>query len=345
MQAASPGTPAPRRPSYATIVLGSSSFGAAIGFFLGSWVGVAFLGMGLIDNNQWLPIAFSTGAGIGWVLGAVIGSNVGRGARSSSRPGRIALYGSAMAVMVAMVVLLRLEGVLAEGGAPFLSHGRLAWYRAMTVLCAVLATTTFVGIAGRNEPDERRPGRFVYLVASIGAGILALLLLAVGIQVRQELASQRSAQLARPVERTVRSLIDAAAEYEEVHDAFPQGVGPLLSSGARIHPTAVLVYGGRSGKGFCVIVAHEGPDGAAVEPFMGGVVRSHSQTVGHHVSCRRDRGLRPASAAGERDQLPVTEPSESAGLAAHPIVLEAPARPVPCDDRVPFAALEDEVIR
>lgn len=289
MQAASPESSAPRGPSYATTVLGSSSFGAAIGFFLGSWVGVAFLGMGLIDNNQWLPIAFSTGAAIGWLLGAVIGGNVGRGARSSSRQGRIALYGSAMAVMVAMVVLLRLEGDLDEGGAPFLSHGRLAWYRGLTVLCAVLAATTFVGTAGRNErPDERRLGRLVYLVASIGAGILGLLLLAVGIQVRHELASQRSAQLARPVERTVRSLIDAASEYEEVHGTFPQGVGPLLSSGARIHPTAVLVYGGRSGKAFCVIVAHEGPDGAAVDPFMGGVVRGHSQTVGHHVSCRRD---------------------------------------------------------
>jgi hypothetical protein len=286
VQAAPPETPERRGPSRATVAIGAASFGAVIGFFLGAWVGVAFLGMALIDSNAWLPIACSTGAGIGWLLGALVGTSVGAGAPRCTPLGRLTLFTAASTVIIAMVVLVRLEGDLADGGSEFLSNGRLGWYRVMTVVCAVLAAATFVGIAGDSErAEERPPGRGMYFLAAIGISILGLLLLGVWMQVRYELASQRDAKLARPVQRTVRSLVDVAAEYEDVHGVFPRHAGALLSSGGRVHPEAVLVHAARYRKGFCVIVGRKAPNGTAVEPFFAGVARRHSLTFGGNT-CR-----------------------------------------------------------
>ena len=97
-----------RGPARATIVLGPAAFLAGIGYIAG-WVAGAVRGQTFPDYAEFAATLGLAGAGVGWVLGALVGISISDGNRKISRRGAPVLWVAAAAAIGAGIAIAAQE--------------------------------------------------------------------------------------------------------------------------------------------------------------------------------------------------------------------------------------------
>jgi hypothetical protein len=249
-----------RGPARATIVLGPAAFLAGIGYIAG-WVAGAVRGQTFPDYAEFAATLGLAGAGVGWVLGALVGISISDGNRKISRRGAPVLWVAAAAAIGAGIAIAAQEESMLW--TKVLSEDELPWLRLATVADGVIVALTLLiaSFLGRTDEDA-------VPVAYVGGvfSVLSIVLLAVTFVTSVSFVfvdhrNRVERRIGIPASTTMYELLREAERFHDRRGRFPDDLAHVLALGGDIHPGSQVAFAGPVGDGFCVIVGiSEGRD-------------------------------------------------------------------------------------
>lgn len=256
---------APRRgASGPTIVLGFASIGGLVGL-----VGAAVLIVAAItsggppepgDGADGMLFFVMLAAGVGWLVGAGIGSTLAEGARAVGVLGRRLVLGGACAVAlgVALIVIWPRAAGWPETEVIFFSIWRTSGgpaFAIATMIDAAIALMTFLGVSKHHGLEGwGRPRRAVGAIGIAGL-LVGWLVFASGIAfVLSTWSDEVSHDQYLAVHRTTTSLRDAVSEHLDRTGSYPANLAEVLAAGGEIQPGAQVEFAGVKNGSFCIRV-------------------------------------------------------------------------------------------
>lgn len=268
-----PAKAARRGASGPTIILGVASIGGFLGLIAGIVVAAAAGWVLLPDDAGPLPFSMMVGAGIGWLIGAWLGSVLSQGARSPGTVGRTLVHiGVAVVVLgAALIAVWPLAARVSQGGLTYFSFwradvGMLAFEITAMVDAAIVVSTFLFVLKRRDRQDAEVPGRIAGATGIagllLGGVVFAFSLWIVATTWSETVARQRD----RAMTRTTSSLVDAVHRHERRTGSLPTNLGEMLGAGGKVFPGVQVEFAGVVDATFCVRIGTDTGEPQAGDP-------------------------------------------------------------------------------
>jgi len=258
----------PRRgASGPTIVLGFASIGGLVGLVGAAVLSVAAITSGgppepgeSADDMSLFVLFVMLAAGVGWLVGAGIGSTLAEGARAVGVLGRRLVLGGACAVALGVALIVIWPRVVGwpETEVIFFSIWRTTGgpaFAIATMIDGAIAVMTFLGVSKHHGLEGwGRPRRAVGAIGIVGLLVGGLVFAWVVAFVLSTWSGGMSHDQYLAVHRTTMSLRDAVREHLDRTGSYPANLAEVLAAGGEVQPGAQVEFAGVENGSFCVRV-------------------------------------------------------------------------------------------
>ncbi len=259
------------------VVVGLAALGGIAGLLVGGNVGIAHLDVDLPDDAGFLPFVMMVGAGIGWVVGAMLGFVSGARARPVGALGRRLLFAMTVGVAVLAMAMATWPNTSRwpemEVGLWHSQEGRA--FETATMIDAMLAVVTILAVTKRHVPTAPKEPPIIVTASAILGLVLGAIVLGLAVMTLAGSGGGIDQERKRAVHQTTLSVAKEVTDHTDRAGTFPTDLNDARAAARRARPGTQIEFAGLvdGGESFCLRVGIRGEDGLTEDPYFAALIQ------------------------------------------------------------------------